>query len=179
MSVTSLPHKRALGHFRNMLSAEGFRVNVVPGGTTAPYDALTIQMENEGEPEPTWQIEVSFLPFMEDQLEDVSLLQFFAPLSVGTAENVEAELYWLITRLNTKLPLGGFGFLEEGKVVYFKHNAILANDDQANSYKQIREIVNMTGFLVGNFRTALHAVANGEKSGRDALKGHPFEQLYL
>ena len=178
MSVTSLAHKRSLGHFRNMLSAEGFQVSVAPGGTTAPYDALVILMENAGEAEPTWQIELSFLPFIEEQLEDVSILQFFAPLSTGTAENVENELNWLITRINTKLPLVGFGFLQEGQVVYFKHNAMLANDDQANNYKQVREIVTMIGFLVGNFRRALHAVANGDEKGRDALKGNPFEQLY-
>jgi len=179
MSVTSVTHKRVLGHFRNMLSAEGFKVSVAPGGSTVPYDALVIEMEAPAEGEPSWQIELSFLPFMEEQLENVSILQFFAPLSVGLAENVENEMNWLITRVNTKLPLVGFGYLEEGKVVYFKHNAVLLNNAQTGNYQQVREIVTMIGFLVTNFRTALHAVANGEKSGREALVGHPFEQLYL
>lgn len=179
MSVTSVSHKRALGHFRNMLSAEGFKVNVVPGGSAAPYDALVIEMDAPDENSPSWQIEISYLPFMEEQLEEVSILQFFAPLSIGTAANVDNELNWLINRINTKLPLVGFGFLEEGRVVYFKHNAMVVNNDQTGNYKQVQEIINMIGFLVGNFRAALHAVANGEKRGRDALSGNPFEQLYL
>ncbi len=179
MSVTSVTHKRALGQFRSRLSAEGFKVNVAPGGSTAPYDALVIEMDAPDEDGPSWQIEISYLPFMEEQLEDVSIMQFFAPLSVGIAANVENELNWLITRINTKLPLVGFGFLEEGQVVYFKHNALLVNNDQAGNYKQVQEIINMIGFLVGNFREALQAAANGEKSGREALSGNPFEQLYL
>ncbi|MDB5079469.1 MAG: hypothetical protein JWP00_1393 [Chloroflexi bacterium] len=179
MSVTSLPHKRALGHFRNMLSAERYSVTVVPGGTAAPYDALVVQMENPGEPDSTWQIELSFLPFMDEQLEEVSILQFFAPLTVGTADEVENELNWLINCINTKLPLVGFGFVEQGKVIYFKHNAMVTNGQPTSTYQQVREIVTMIGFLVNNFRSALQSVANGEKKGREALIGNPFEQLYL
>lgn len=179
MSVTSVAHKKVLGHLRNMLSAEGFRVSVAAGGPAVPYDALIIEMDALEEEGPSWQIELSLLPFMEEQLENVSILQCFAPISVGLAENVENELNWLITRINTKLPLVGFGFLEEGRVVYFKHNAVIVNNAQTGNYQQVREIVTMIGFLVTNFRPALHAAANGEKSGREALVGNPFEQLYL
>ena len=181
MSITSPAHRQNLEYLHTGLNGAGYSVSLVPGGTQAPYDALLALVEDTADPDRRWQVEISFMPQLEEQLEDVSILQCFAPISIGTAEGEQVipQLLWTINRINTKLPLTGFGYLESENTLYFKHNAMLHNQAAGRNEEVVGEILDMITFQLNNFGYILYEVANGLKSGREALQASPFSQLYL
>lgn len=149
MSLTSEKHRDELERFAELLSQEAYEVQLVPAAGDVPYDALMVKLELF---EKVWWIELSFLPGLEDELDDVSILQCFVALSEQTAE---AGLEKLIVKTNANLPIGSFGLLDDPGILFFKHNALLPNDNQVASFQIIHELVAMTGYLIEVFSEQL------------------------
>lgn len=168
MSLTSEKHRAELEQFGELLTQEAYQVQLVPAAGAVPYDTLLVKLvlfENENR---VWQLELSFLPGLEDDLDDVSILQCYVTLSEHTAEENRAGLERLIVKLNAKLPIGGFGLLDNPKVLFFKHNALLPNDNQVASFPIVHEVIPMTGFLIETFSEPLIKMATGEATAEEA-----------
>ena len=153
MSLTSEKHKAELESFAELLSQEAYQVELVPAAGDVPYDTLLVKLE-------TWWLELSFLPGLEDELDDVSILQCYVALSEHIAEENRAVLERLIVKLNAKLPIVGFGLLDNPRVLFFKHNAMLPNDNQVASVQIVHELVAMTSYLIGVFYEQLIEMAS-------------------
>jgi hypothetical protein len=63
------------------------------------------------------------------EFDNVSILQCFVTLSDQIHEENRTRLEQLIVKLNAKLPIGSFGLLDNPRLVFFKHNAILPNNN--------------------------------------------------
>jgi hypothetical protein len=149
MSLTSEKHRVELEQFAELLSQEAYEVQLVPAAGNVPYDTLMVKLELfEKEPR-VWWLELSFLPGLEDELDDVSILQCFVALSEQTADEK------LIVKVNANLPIGSFGLLDDPGILFFKHNALLPNDNQAASFQIVHELVAMTGYLIEVFSEQL------------------------
>jgi hypothetical protein len=173
MSLTSQEHRAELERFHELLSKEAYQTQLRTAADGLPVDTLLVRIETFEEENRVWSLEMSFLPGLEDDLEGVSLLQFFVALSEQIAEEYRPSLNHLIVKLNAKLPIGGFGLLDNPGVLFFKHNAMLPDDNREISYRIVHELVPMTTYLITSFSEPLLRVATGQESAEDAIADLP------
>jgi hypothetical protein len=155
MSLTSEKHRVELEQFAELLSQEAYQVQLVPAAGDVPYDTLMVKLELFEKEYRVWWLELSFLPGLEDELDDVSILQCFVALSEQTADENRAGLDRLIVKVNANLPIGSFGLLDDSGILFFKHNALLPNDNQVAGFQIVHELVAMTGYLIEVFSEQL------------------------
>ncbi|MBP3961437.1 hypothetical protein [Paenibacillus lignilyticus] len=95
----------------------------------APYTSLIIRFTEIGEREATIDLEMSFLPGLQElNQEGVYLFQSFAVLAPQTSKEHEDELLKAISILNIQLPLGTFGVFPDGGALYLKQTAMLSRE---------------------------------------------------
>ena len=164
MSLTSEKHRAELERYGELLLQEAYQVQLVPAAGNVPYDTLLVNLYLSETPERVWLVELSYLPGLEDELDDVSILQCYVTLSDHTAQENTAALERLIVKLNANLPIGNFGLLDNPSVLFFKHNAFLPNDNPVAGSQIVHELVAMTGYLIGLFSDELIKLATGEKT---------------
>jgi|ERR1043165_2850359 hypothetical protein len=177
MSITSEKHRVELERFGELLSQEAYQVQLVPAAGGIQYDTLLVKLESFEKENRVWQLNLSFLPGFEDDLDDVSILQCYVALSEYIGEENRAGLERLIVKVNAKLPIVGFGLLEHPSVLFFKHNAMLPNDDRVASFRIVKELVAMTTYLISTFSGPLIKMATGEKTAEEAMADMPFRDV--
>ena len=155
-SLTSEKHRSELEQFGELLVREAYEVQLVPAAGAVPYDTLLVKLESFEKENRVWWLELSFLAGLENELDDVSILQCYVALSEHTSEENRSSLERLIVKLNANLPIGGFGLLDNPRVLFFKHNAMLPNDNQVASSQIVHELVAMTSYLLGVFSHRLY-----------------------
>ncbi len=178
MLSTSESHKAELERFRDLLSKEGYQTQLLAAPDGVPYDTLLVRIESSEEENRIWSLEISFLPGLENDLDDVSILQCFVALSNQLFEDHRPSLNHLLVTINGKLPIGGFGVADNPKMLFFKHNAMLPNDNDAASYKIFRELIPMTTYLITTFSEALIQVATGHRTIEKAIADMPFSDVF-
>jgi hypothetical protein len=176
MSLTSPAHRAQLELFASRLGDEAFATRLVPAAGAIPYDTLLVGITGDEEGGPGWQLELSFLPNLEDQLEGVSLLQCFVALPAEV--RARGELLRFAVRLNAKLPLVGFGALDEPPVACFRHTLMLPEDAEIAA-AMVVQAAWMISYLLTLFGRPVARVAAGEATIEEALRGHPFAHLFL
>jgi len=159
MSLTSEKHRGELERFGELLAQEAYEVQLLPAAGKVPYDTLLVRIQRREIENRVFMLELSYLPGLEDDLDDVSILQCYVSLSEHTSEDNRAGLERLIVKLNAKLPIGGFGLLDNPRVLFFKHNAMLPNDNHVASLQIVHELVAMTSYLIGVFSEPLIKIA--------------------
>ena len=82
-----------------------------------------------------------------------------------------------MVKLNAQLPIGGFGLLDNPRVVFFKHNALLPNNNDDASDRIVHELVQMTSYILSIFSDSLIRVATGEQTADTALADTPFGNM--
>jgi hypothetical protein len=177
MSLTSQKHRSDLDRFSDLLSQEAYQTQLAPAAGDVPYDTLLVRIESFEKENRLWTLELSYLPGLEDELDDVSILQCYVALSDQTSEDNRTGLERLILKINAKLPIGNFGLLDNPSVLFFKHNAFLPNDNPVVSYRIVRELVPMTSYLLGTFSAPLIKIATGEKTAEAAMADMPFREV--
>jgi hypothetical protein len=155
MLSTSESHKAELARFREMLLKEAYQTQLLTAADGVPYDTLLVRVESFAEENRAWNLEMSFLPGLEKELEGVSILQCFVALSGQLSEAHQPALNDLIVQRNARLPIGGFGLLDHPGMLFFKHNAMLPNDNAAVSDRIVHELVAMTTYLISIFSEPL------------------------
>lgn len=152
------PPAQRLLRFARDLEAESFPGHLVEATAEIPYDTLLVAVAGE-EGDPGWRLELSFLPGMEEQLAGASLLQCFVHLPAEIA--ARGELLRLLARLNARLPLVGFAYVEEERMLCFRHLLLLpAVDDTAAAL--VVQATWMISYLLSLFGRAVARVARGE-----------------
>ena len=159
MSLTSEKHRVELERFGELLSKEAYQVQLVPAAGDVPYDTLLVKLVLFEKENRVWQLNLSYLPELEDDLDDVSILQCYVALSEQIAEENRTALERLIVKVNAKLPIVGFGLLDDPRVLFFKHNAMLPNDNPVASFQIVHELVAMITYLLGLFSEQLMQTA--------------------
>ena len=155
------PPARRLLRFARDLEAESFPGRLVEATAEIPYDTLLVAVagEEDEDREPGWRLELSFLPGMEEQLAGASLLQCFVHLPAEIA--APGELLRLLARLNARLPLVGFAYVEEERMLCFRHLLLLPPDDDTAAALVVQATW-MISYLLSLFGRAVARVAQGE-----------------
>jgi hypothetical protein len=161
MLSTSEKHKVELARFRDLLSKKAYQTQLLAASDGVPYDTLLVQIESFEEPNRVWRLEMSFLPGLEEDLESVSILQCFVALSDHLSTEHRASLHELIVKRNAKLPIGSFGLLDNPEMLFFKHNALLPNDNAVVSDQIVLELVPMSTYLISTFSEPLTRFISG------------------
>jgi hypothetical protein len=153
-----------LKELESRLSAEGFEVHRIAASEAAPVDQLAVVLDadKQGRERSLW---LTPLPGLEADLdEELSLLQFLAPLPFQAGAGSEAEsaaaLATQILQLNNALPLGGFGLRQPGGVILYRAVLLLGPDAAING-RVVGEAVTLIHFLLDQFSDAIEAAARG------------------
>lgn len=175
--LRSSPGERSrLEAFERLLRANGFPTRLMPGGEEVPYDVLLAGLSDAaGRTE--WQLELSFVPGMEAELEGASLLQCFVHLPAKVPPAAEDELRRLVVRLNGRLPLVGFGWLDAERMACFRHTALLPGDDAAAD-EVVLQTAWMIGYLLSVFGAGVQAVAEGRLGFEEAIRDSAFRDVF-
>jgi hypothetical protein len=174
---TSPNHRNILLQIDHHLTQVGVATHLLPEGDDVPYDTLLVGIDGEDEAQ-AWRLELSFLPGLEEDLEEVSILQCFVPVILVAEPAVLPVLRELLITINPQLPLGSFGLLQNPDAVYWKHNALLHNAQTAANAVVVAEIVTLTGYLLSLFAAALTGVAQGEIGVAEAMQDPHFAHIY-
>lgn len=178
-SPTSANHKKQLALLINHLDADGWNVRMLDVSEHRPYECINVAVISDTDQDQVlWNMELSFLPIAETDLADVSILQCFIPLANNFEAIQSSALAEAIVKINTKLPLVGFGFMEDFSLLYYKCNLMLSNDGDSQNGVIVSNALAMISYLVSSFTGTLAEVASGEKSPDNAINEMPFKDLF-
>lgn len=125
------------------------------------------------------RLETAFLPIAEDDKGSHSILQMMVPILVADENVDKTELFGLIVKLNTFLPMGSFGYWEEQNMVYHKQNNMVANKSAEEVFASFEEQIAMIQYVLTSFVPSLAAVAVDGKGMKESLEANPFAQVFL
>lgn len=168
---------KELKDLHNLLYYKQWEITYEDATEQRPYDVLLVKIYNPSR-EIFWQAELSFLPGLEEDLPEFYIMQCFVPMVLQVPVHLNLPLASLITKINTKLPLVGFGLLESHAAIYFKHNMLLPHEQQAVNSKIVEETLSMVGYLLHNFQTTFSDVALEIQTVDQAMENMPFSHIY-
>lgn len=178
-SITSANHKELLKLLADYMIKDGWTVEEHIPDAIRPYDLFTVAIvADQDHSVILWQIEISYLPISAEGLIDVSILQCYISLANDFPILRLPELYEMITRINTKLPLVGFGFISEFSMLYFKYNMMLSDNKPEVNGLILSNTLSIITYLLSSFVEPLLLVATGERSIEDAINGMEFKDVY-
>lgn len=125
------------------------------------------------------RVESAFLPQADKDSGNHSILQTMVPIVMVDEKADLHEVYTLVVKLNTFLPLGSFGYWEEQNMVYYKQNNTIANKNNEHVYACLEEQLVMIQHLLTNFVPSIAAVAIDGSPAKTALEQNPFAQAFL
>ncbi len=153
-----------------------------PAGEDHNYSTLNIVLDISSEMlqgENFLQMEAAFLPQVEDDLDGQSILQMMVPILVADENVDKKELFALIIKLNTFMPMGSFGYWEEQNMIYHKQNNIIGKKTDAEHYATYEEQVGMIQYVLTSFVPSIAAVAIDGANMQKALEDNPFARVFV
>ncbi len=154
---------------------EGAIVATDHGNSGALPQSLVVRFPMLGRGDRPVDVQFTFLPDPPGAPADAPrLLQTFVELSTTVPGERMSELTWLVTRLNTKLPLGAFGVFDDRGVLYYKQNCLV--ERRVATEATVRLIDQQTGLValvLSQFRDLILDVMAGKVSAADGLRAHP------
>ncbi len=152
--------------FERILTDDGFATRLHPSDATIPYDVLLVGIGDEdGE---GYQLELTFIPEMEEELDGASLLQCFVQVPAEIAEGAEADLMRFLNRINGHLPLVGFCYLHDEGMLCYRHVLMIPNRDDTDG-ALVKQTAWMISYLLSTFGAAVASVASGSRGIDDVL----------
>ncbi len=153
----------------------GLECAILEPSDTIPFETLITVFDKIGQNNRIVRLENNFFPRSADR-DDVLLLQSISVLVQKVIPYHQPELLRFFAQINYTLPIGSFGFLENGQMAYFKHNAmIMVSYDFDDCVKQIDAQIGLIFHLHQIYFDAIEAVATGRYTAEDAIKSikHP------
>jgi len=145
-------------------------VSIVEATRERPYDVGVVILPPLDENSTSgWSLEMSYLPGIEDKLDEVTLIQCFVPIPVTLSKVAIPELTRAIATLHSKLPLVGFGYLETHDLVFFRHVLMLPDNDYEGNRSVLLETIKVIWYLADSFAEAVKLVAQGQATADQAL----------
>ncbi|CAN5152000.1 hypothetical protein BH09BAC1_BH09BAC1_21990 [soil metagenome] len=124
------------------------------------------------------QMETAFLPQLEDDMDGSSILQMMTPILVADEKVDKGELFSLIIKLNTFMPMGAFGYWEEQNLVYHKQNNIVGKTLSEEVFASLEEQIGTIQYVLMSFVPSLAAVAIDGAKMKEALENNPFAKVF-
>lgn len=119
-------------------------------------EQLHVEIVFSDNPElPDLSMIIMYLPDVEKELNNSSILQFFMGITLNSEASVNTVE--LVNELNKSIPLGHFGFDKENKTLFIKYSHLIEPDETSDSFKSnlINIINSMNYFLKSNLNRFL------------------------
>ncbi len=171
-------YQQRLNELKDYLSAKGWDASIAPADTVQNYQRIVVKLYVGDNPEVFWPAELVFLPGLEKDMHDFTILQCYIPMVVNVPAGMDIALAEMITKINPKLALGGFGLLSAFHVLFYKHNTLIEDDQISTSFPAIMETLSVASYLLVNFQEAFNNVVEGKMSVSEAMSTMPFAAIY-
>lgn len=168
-----------LQELNKYLVENNFQSNFKPASEILFYDSLEIKYFSVVNGQNTfWPIEIGDLPFGDDSMKGFKIIQFYTPIVEDISNENYIHITDLITQLNPKLTFGNFGYLASHKLVFFKHNTILSDNNFSDNCEIINKTLLILFFMLENFQKAIADVALGKSTVAEAMETMPLNYIY-
>lgn len=152
--------------FERILTDDGFATRLHASDESIPYDVLLVGIGDEdGE---GYQLELTFIPEMEEELDGASLLQCFVQVPAELADGAESDLMRLLNRINGHLPLVGFCYLDGERMLCYRHVLMIPNKGDSDG-ALVKQTAWMISYLLSTFGGAVASVAAGSRTIDDVI----------
>ncbi|MFD2671277.1 hypothetical protein [Marinicrinis sediminis] len=174
--MTGTEMERILQGCQALYGEAGIPVKVVEADEQFPYASLLVAFDGIGEQERNIQLDICFLPSLQSSDEDpVQLLQTFVSICEAPGVTLSPDMHRFIQLLNTNLPLGAFGWMEEAGVLFYKANTIIDTAvDQAQNVKMMDRQNGLILHIHQLFMDVILDVWEGNASYEEARERTPF-----
>lgn len=163
--VVHARHLAELGFMKQYLDEAGYGSQIVEKSPLVPLHSMVVMLPGEE----GRVLHLSFIPFSEDDLEHLQLLQLYTTAVQVGDTSFRRELEQLLPAVNAKLPIGHFGFKERDEVYY---RYVYAVPGAAPLEEEpFVEIVSLFGFVLRMFGGLIEEVAEGRLDLKSALNG--------
>lgn len=163
-----------LGELSQHLQSRGHQVGWAEPSPGNPR-TLLFNLAGRDAAGPLW-LELCFLEGIEEQLDKADILQCFLPILTSIAVSQHDSLCRMIARINVKLPLVGFGFLEEQGLLFFKHDVLLPRQGTGRN-DVVEQAVSLIGYQIATVAEPLISVGAKRKTESEALEGSRFSHF--
>lgn len=170
-------HAENLKGLQEYLLSRGWNAFIAPADPVQNYDRISVHIYNRDQTV-FWPAELLFLPGLEKDMPEHTIMQLYIPMVVNVPAAMEIGLAEMVTRINTKLALGGFGLLNDYHVLFYKHNTLLADVSIGQQFDLVHQTLLMASYLLVNFQDAFANVVSGKMSIPQAMDAMPFANLY-
>jgi hypothetical protein len=169
----------------NLLSLQNYLVNVgqkpvfKEADDIQNYERLEVRISTQINGENKyWPIEFAFMPGLETSLPGFCVLQCFVPVTASVPHRFTTVLSEMCNLINSKLVLGGFGFLNNFQLLYFKHNLIFSTTNFETQLIIINEVIDLISYFIISFYEAFNNVILEKMNMKEAFKAMPLHKLY-
>ena len=181
--VTEVSAQEPLRPFFEALAAHlattGMSAGLLEPIEDAPMFVAILELEGVGKTARTVRLEIYVPPGLSDPDHHAMLLQILANLYDSVEPKRIRPLQWLISTLNTRLPLGCFILQEEAETVSYKQSLMVLTDRPVEEQVRVVDLqVGMMIHMLHTFTDVILNVAEGTEPAR-ALADHPMAGMFL
>ena len=168
-----------LQSLQNYLINSGQKPEFKEADTVQNYERLEVKINTQINGETKfWPIEFAFMPGIETSLPGFCVLQCFVPVTASVPHRFAPVLSEMCNLINSKLVLGGFGFLNNYQLLFFKHNLIFSVTNINIHLTIVNEVINLISYFLISFHEAFNNVILEKMNMKEAFKAMPLHKLY-
>lgn len=168
-----------LQSLQNYLINNGHKPQFKEANSVQNYERLEVNISTEIKGETKyWPIEFAFLPGLENSLPGFCILQCFIPVTAAVPHRFAPVLSEMCNLINSKLVLGGFGFLNNYQLLFFKHNLIFSVTNIDIHLGIVNEVINLISYFLISFHEAFNNVILEKMNMKEAIMAMPLHKLY-
>lgn len=153
-----MANKLSFSKFKQLLDVKGVPTLLQKKNQQVPYDTLLAELQSVAIPGVSWRMEINTVPLDKDG--KMMVLQFFVPLVQFNQKTDMQKVFNKIIELNPTLLIGSFGYADNIKTVFFKHNVLLKNEQDAFDADAFMEIINLSTFTIEKLSADLYEAAD-------------------
>jgi len=158
-------HLAGLKEVLQYVEAIGLPAKLIKKDEETPFSALFVQLEKDFKARDRI-INFTFLPFWEEELDHISLLQMYSILPCDNPVNLET-LEKLLLAINSQLSIGHLG-INNNNQIYLRY-VYSINKSSPVSQGEISEVILLFNYILDVYGDIIDNAAAGEKDFDTAL----------
>jgi hypothetical protein len=153
-----------LALIQQFLNAMNWTTELIQQGLAVPVLIVTIPRDQQGRER---AITLTYIPLDEDMLEQTSLLMLYTSLPYAYTAAYRAQLDLLVQAINALVPIGAFGFKEDGEI-FMRYSMALPRYDTVPQQLLVETALLFVA-LLDALSPVLEAVVSGVKQAAQAV----------
>ncbi|WP_284638203.1 YbjN domain-containing protein [Paenibacillus silviterrae] len=159
-------HLAELGFLKQYLEEAGLQSDLLEKSEEVPLNVLLAPMLKDHKGRDRY-VNFSFVPFTDDELESIRLLQIYTTVPVNWKEGTRSSVEKLLLAINCQLAIGHFSIKSDDEVYY--RYVYAAPGGQTLRREDMLELIDLFMLMLDMFSRTIDDVASGALSLASAM----------